>query len=525
MPLKILSISAKRASLFGRKTVINFSFPEVFQMTRQDNGISRRKFVGSLAGLGAGAALSCASRSQKKKTAGFTGPLTREKLPEKIEVTKPNGLNLIVIIADTFRFDYLRFNGNQRIHTPNLDALAEEGVYFENCYGDGLPTIPARRVMHTGKSILPEKRRWHPLAEEDVTFAEILGKAGMTTGFIVDTPHHFGPGMNFHRDFNSWVWIRGQESDRYKSGPRHSVNPEDYIMKHLLNDGFRKAITQYVLNTKDRKTQEDYFCAQTTRAAAGWLEENKDNGEPFMLFIDMFDPHEPWDAPPEYKKIYRDKYPLERYLFGYGVNTDDVREDDIPILIDLYSAEVTFSDHCIGLLIDQVKRLGLWDNTIIAFSSDHGTHLGEQSCIQKQAKLLNSCLARVPLIIRYPDRSFRGKRIEGLTSHMDFMPTFLSLLGVEGYKDMDGRNMWDLVTGSEKEIHKQVISGFSQFGSVHNLKWHYHQNVWGDDPGLGPALYDLEKDHNEEKNVLQNHPQMIAEMKRLIEEAFKVTLV
>lgn len=372
-------------------------------MINRADAFSRRKFMTSISGLGAGVVLSGKSNAQEEKRPEFTGPLTKEKLPEQIEVSKPNGLNLIVIIADTFRWDYLHFNGNNRIRTPNLDALAEEGVYFSNCYADGLPTIPARRVMHTGKSILPDRRKWRPLEASDVTFAEVLGKAGFTTGFVVDTFHHFKPDMNLHRGFSSWIWIRGQESDPYKSGPRTMVNPEDYTPKHLLNDYFRERIIQYVLNTSDRKSEDDFFCAQSCSAAAKWIEENKDNDGPFTLFIDMFDPHEPWDAPPAYQKMYRKKYPFERYIFGYGVDVDDVREDDIPILIDLYSAEVTFSDYCIGTLINEVKRMGLWDNTIIAFSTDHGTHLGEGGCIQKQATNLISCLARVPLIIRHPD--------------------------------------------------------------------------------------------------------------------------
>jgi arylsulfatase A-like enzyme len=493
-------------------------------MNHQESKLSRRKFMGSLAGLGASVAISCESSGKEKKGPEFTGPLIREKLPQEIEVSKPNGLNLIVIIADTFRWDYLHINGNERIRTPNLDALAAEGVYFESCYADGLPTIPARRVMHTGKSILPEKEKWHPLAEHDVTFAQILGKAGFTTGFIVDTYHHFKPGMNFHRGFNSWEWIRGQETDPYRSGPRGSVKPEDYTPEHLLNDRFRQRITQYVLNTQERTGEDDYFCARSCRAAARWLEQNKDNDGPFMLFIDMFDPHEPWDAPPRFQKMYRDKYPRQRYIFGYGVDHKDVRQEDIPILIDLYSAEVSFTDYCIGRLIEQVKRLGLWDNTIIAFSTDHGTHLGEQGCIQKQAKLLNSCVARIPLIIRHPDKSPGGRRIAALTSHLDFMPTFLSLLGVEGYTDTDGRNMWEVVTGNKREIHEHVITGFNNFGSVHTLKWHYFQNVWKDDPGLGPALHDLEKDPGEETNVVEHHPQTAAEMKTLLNEAFKLSL-
>lgn len=494
-------------------------------MSKRKYNVSRRKFIGSVAGLGAGAALSRESDAQQAKRPEFTGPLTKEKLPEEVSVSKPNGLNIIVIICDTFRWDYLSFNGNKRIKTPNLEALAEEGVYFENCYADGLPTIPSRRVMHTGNSILTDKQRWwRQLEKEDVTFAEVLGKADFTTGFIVDTFHHFKPDMNFQRGFNSWLWIRGQESDPYKSGPRSSINPEDHTPKHLLNDYYRERIIQYMLNTKDRKSEDDYFSAQSCSAAAGWLEENKDNDGPFMLFIDMFDPHEPWDAPPRYQKMYRKKYPYDRYIFGYGVQMEDIREDDIPVLIDLYSAEVTFSDYCIGKLIDKVKSLGLWDNTIIVFSTDHGTHLGENGCVQKQARNLKSCVARVPLIIRHPDRSFRGKRIGEFTSHKDFMPTFLSLLGVEGYTGMDGGNMWDLVTGNKKKLRDHAVTGYGNFAAVHNHEWHYFQNFKGKNPGFGPALFDLKKDPGEEKNVIDSHPDVVQEMKGIIEEKFEVEL-
>lgn len=492
-------------------------------MNRIHRTITRRRFTGSLAGLGAVAVGGGALEAQEKRPE-FTGPLSSEKLPEKLMVSKPNGLNLIVIIADTFRWDYLRLNGNERIRTPHLDALAEQGVYFENCYADGLPTIPARRVMHTGRSILPDRNKWIPLAADDVTIAEILGKAGFTTGFIVDTFHHFKPDMNFHRGFSSWEWIRGQESDPYTSGPRNAVKPESHVPPHLLNDYYRERIIQYVLNTRDRRGEEDYFCARSCRAAAKWLHENRDNDGPFMLFIDMFDPHEPWDAPPRYQRMYRKKYPLERYIFGYGVNPQDVRPDDIPILIDLYSAEVTFSDHCIGGLIEEVKRLGLWENTVIAFSTDHGTHLGEQGCIQKQAKLLNSCIARVPLIIHHPDPAYKGKRVGALAGHIDFVPTFLSLLGVRCNRTFDGADLWELVGGSKRSLRDCVVTGYGDYGAVHTQKWHYFRHVWGTNPGLGPALHDLESDPREEKNVIGSHPEVISELNKVLESSFHTKL-
>ena len=113
----------------------------------QHSDLSRRTFMGSVAGLGAAAAVSPSSAQTAERPARLAD----------VEVSGGNGLNVIVIIADTFRWDHLHCNGNDRIMTPNLDALAASGVNFTNCYADGLPTIPARRVMHTGMSILAER--------------------------------------------------------------------------------------------------------------------------------------------------------------------------------------------------------------------------------------------------------------------------------------------------------------------------------------------------------------------------------
>ena len=162
--------------------------------------------------------------------------------------------------------------------------------------------------------------------------------------------------------------------------------------------------------------------------------------------------------------MYRAEYPYERYLFGYGVRTKDIRPDDLPVIRDLYAAEVTYSDHCIGRLLDQVEKLELLDDTVIVFSTDHGTHLGEEGCVQKTPALLNRCVTHIPLIIRHPDRRFAGKRVEGLVSAVDYLPTFLSLLGIGGYRNVDGQDAWKLATGEAASLHEEVYSVFADFG-------------------------------------------------------------
>jgi len=488
---------------------------------------SRRNFIAAAAGIPLAKLAPKNQKTQKPKESRppvWTGDLKsaatgKPSIPRK---AKPNGLNLIVIIADTWRADHLGCYGSKRVKTPYLDRFASHAVLFENVTTEGLPTIPCRRVYHTGKTVLPQAK-WQPLADTDVTLAEVLQKHGVTTGFIVDTYHHFKPGYNFHRGFDSWQWIRGQETDRWKSGPKDNFDPRKHMPPHLWNERYHANMRQYLMNTQDRKSQEDYFCARSCNAAAEWLERNSKN-QPFMLWIDMFDPHEPWDAPPEFKRMYRKEYPYERYLFGYGVRTADIRPDDLPIIRDLYAAEVTFSDYCIGRLLKAVEQLGLADKTIIAFSTDHGTHLGEEGCVQKTPGLLNRCVTHIPLIIRHPDKKYAGKRIKPLVSAIDFMPTFLALLGIDDYKNVDGRNMWDLVTGKVPALHDNVYSVFGAFGAIHNLDWHYFQNIRGKNPGKGPCLYNLSTDPQQTKNVIKQFPRVAQDLRANLQNHLKIEI-
>ncbi|UCG59561.1 MAG: sulfatase [Phycisphaerales bacterium] len=487
-----------------------------YPVEKTGNLVTRRRFIGTVAAIGSTGLLAGAAEKTKKdqsKMPVWTGDLksSKKQTPRIPKTAKPNGLNMIVIIADTWRADHLGCYGSTRVETPYLDKLARQSVVFTNANAEGLPTIPCRRVYHTGKSVLPASK-WEPLSDTDITFAEVLGKHGFTTGFIVDTYHHFKANYNFHRGFDCWHWVRGQETDRYRSGPKDKFDPKKHMPAHLWNERYDTNMRQYLMNTQDRKSERDYFCAQSCREAMYWLEQNV-GSKPFMLWIDMFDPHEPWDAPPSFQKIYRDEYPYERYLFGYGVRNADIRPDDLPIIRDLYAAEVTFSDRCIGWLLKGVQQLGLMDDTIIVFSTDHGTHLGELGCVQKTPALLNACVTRIPLIIRHPDKKFAGKRIDGLVSAVDFMPTFLPLLGLDDYKNMDGQNMWKLVTNQEPSIHDNVHTVFNRFGAIHNLDWHYFQHIRGNDRGKGPCLYDLKKDPEQTKNVIRQFPEVAKRMR------------
>jgi len=451
-------------------------------------------------------------------------------------------MNVILILCDTLRRDHCGpYNGGLPLNqcwsseapdwvvpTPNMDRLAARGTVFEQCYCGSTPCMPARRDIYTGRYEFLE-RGWGPLEEEyldlprqvsgppNQSVARVVAQGYRVSTLISDHFHLWEQGSgNYHMGYTGFDFVRGCEADAWFTAPFEGFAcPEG----DRLNKNERHWRNVYHV----RHQESDYFGAQVLQRAVAWLERNHSEYQDFYLHLDIFDPHEPWDAPPRFQKMYHKNIPYERYLFGYGVNPKDVRKSDIPIIRALYAAEVTFTDLWIGHLLDRIRELGLMDNTVVVFSTDHGTHIGEEGCVQKTAGLLNSCVCKLPLIVRHPNQKYAGKKINALVSGIDYMPTFLSMLGIKGPK-MDGSNFWDLVTGKAKKIHDEVYIGYGPFAAVRTLRWHYFQHIEGDDPGKGPCLYDLRKDPLEKRNVAAKHPDVVKQMRALIERRFDVSL-
>ena len=135
-------------------------------------------------------------------------------------------MNVVFIVLDSFRQDHVSlynggvapFSGIDPCRTPNIDAFAEEAVVFDNAYPEALPTIPIRCQLMTGQRTL-HSRGWQPLTAEDAHVAQVLSEEGYVCGLVTDTYHFRAPGMNYHRNFASYDWIRGQEYDPWISAP------------------------------------------------------------------------------------------------------------------------------------------------------------------------------------------------------------------------------------------------------------------------------------------------------------------
>ncbi|MFC1498454.1 sulfatase [Verrucomicrobiota bacterium] len=454
-------------------------------------------------------------------------------------------MNLIFIVTDTWRADFLGCYGNDWIKTPHMDKLAEQSVQFNTCHGEGLPTIQARRVFMTGREILPFEDApllkgvspvlpgWMPIDPAHETIADHLSKKGYTCGMVTDTWHMFRGGMNFHRNFDTWELIRGQERDRWRLGPKNKYDVRDNIPDEwYLGEKSDDYISTYLYNTEMFECEEDYFAAQTMRMAVRWLERTGTGREPFFLYVDTFDPHEFFDPPRGYANMYHDKFPKDRTLFGYGFDREKQTKEDLPWVRALYAGKVTFTDKWIGFLLDAVERLGMAEDTVICFVSDHGTEMLEHGEFWKEPRTLYNNVTRVPLIIRSPKhKNLAGKKIDALTSQVDIMPTLMRLIGEEPPETATGLDLWNLAEGEKEEIRDHLIIGYGRSGAVRTHDWLYQtiaqpnaKHYFGSIQQKEPALFDLKNDPEELNNVIDKHPDVRKKLQKLARKVWPEAL-
>ena len=450
-------------------------------------------------------------------------------------------MNLVLVCLDTFRADCLGALGrNNVIQTPNLDAFARQGVVFENAFGEGHPTIEFRRALITGRrtfpwrydvdtrGLWPNGRGWHKVAPEHDTLAEILLENGYTTGFFSDTYHMFKPTQNFTRGFSSWECVRGQESDNYRSGPVDAVDLAPYLPPGVSPSPVDHAILlQYLLNMQDRHTEDDWTSAQTFSRALRFLDDNKDN-RPFFLWVDSFDPHEPWDPPAGYADLYDPDW-AEPWnpIHGAWSHLDERGRQRAKAL---YYGECTFVDKLVGRLLDKLDELNLADETLVIVTSDHGTELWDHGAVQKGR---HNCRYRhnneILLLARLPGARHAGKHITGFAQNHDLLPTALAAMGIE-WKPLDaehkpsgapgeaerGKDLTPLIAGDVESVRPNCITGWGTRANVRTHDWSYSVDFEAEDPD--EHLFDLQADPGEMTNVAAEHPDVCAAHKAQLED-------
>jgi arylsulfatase A-like enzyme len=426
-------------------------------------------------------------------------------------------MNLVTIIIDSLRADHVGINGNSWIKTPNLDALGRESVRFTRAFPESLPTVQVRKALHTGRRTYPFRnwtpykpaptQGWTPLDEKDATMAEILQGKGYRTALITDLYHIFRPGMNFHRGFDEWRFIRGQEFDVYRSGSLGEIRSEKYLTPKMDRNRLpAKMLPSYLRNTELRQSEEDYFAPQVFKSATRWLEENYKT-QNFFLCIDCFDPHEPFDPPQYYRDLYDPGYKgIEVILPFYSEDLDYLSEAELNHVRALYAGEVTMVDTWLGYFLRKMEQMKMMENTVVVLITDHGHLLGENRRIGKPPAGLYPELTDLVFFIKYPGQE--PKIIDTFVYDHDYFPTVFHLLGEPIPEQSEGKNLWDLVEGKKQNFYDYVTSILKSWVCVVDDRYRLICRTTGKEP----RLYDLKQDPTHAKDIADKHPEIVERM-------------
>lgn len=390
--------------------------------------------------------------------------------------------NILFLMPDQFRAQALGCLGNTDVRTPHLDRLAADGLVFRNTFANTPVCCPARANILTGKyahrnGMVANDLR---LRESEPGLAKILAAAGYRTGFIgkwhLDggprLPGFVPPGPRRH---GFEFWAANQCSH-----------------EHFNNQYFRDSPTPIRLGKFEAEGWTD-LGIEFLRAA-------KADPRPFFLTIQMGPPHDPYKAPPEYAKLYDPARLSLRPNWREQPNVPGRKE------IAEYYGMVTAVDDQVGRILRTLEELGLAQDTIVLFSSDHGDMLGSHGRRLKRKPWEESIA--IPGLLRYPRKMRAGRRTDCLFTQVDFAPTLLGLCGLPVPAHMQGTNLSRVATGATgtgpESAFFQIFGPFQGDGTEdgwRGVRTRRHMYArFQDKPWV---LYDLEKDPYQLRNLAE----------------------
>lgn len=415
--------------------------------------------------------------------------------------------NVVFIMLDTLQFNYLGCYGNAQVKTPNMDRLARQGFLFENAYSEGLPTIPVRRALMTGRFTLPFSG-WKPLDTEDTSITDMLWCREVQTALIYDTPPMRLPKYGYSRGFDYVKFCNGHELDHetFRNVPLDpALDPADFLSPSMLTkdaNGNYDATSLSLLHEtacylKQRqfwKTSADSFIGTVVAETQDWLTRKRDKKRPFFLWVDSFDPHEPWDSPSIWENRpcpHNPDYTGNPLLLAPWTEVEGVLSDEECAHVRaLYMEKIEMVDEWVGRLLDSIREQGLWDDTLIVLTSDHGQPMGKgehgHGIMRKCRPWPYEELVHVPLIVHMPGLS-GGKRIQSFVQNVDITATILDAFGYgagtlaetghEGIKtfgadELHGISLLPVMRGETDTVRDVAVAGY------YGMSWSLITSDW-----------------------------------------------
>lgn len=394
-----------------------------------------------------------------------------------METERPN---ILWFCTDQQRFDTIGALGNPHVHTPNLNRLAESGTAFTRAYCQNPICTPSRASFMTGRypsavGVNTNGNDFFPLDAEETLVSRLFAEAGYDCG-LVGKLHLAGCAdrkePRVSDGFRVFEWSHSPR-------PLWSANDHCYA-RWLIDKGLDP---QDVLHLRDKRKdraivpspdQDNVVPAHHHLTWAGERAAHfvRTARRPWLLCLNTFEPHPPFNPPWEYFRRYdpaslpgplfrKQDIEHQRKLEAAGVDfqttSTDPSEFGGKALQAAYYASVEFVDHQLGLLLQTLQESGQLDNTIVLFMSDHGEMLGDHGLVQKGCRFYDG-LVRVPLIWSWPAAIRRGITAHALTELTDVAPTLLELAGIAAPGRMQGRSLAGILTGlTDPDSHRDSV--------------------------------------------------------------------
>jgi len=377
--------------------------------------------------------------------------------------------NVLFILTDQQRYDALSCRESSIVKTPNLDKLASQGMRFENAYTAIPLCVPARWSLLTGQYAYEHKVfiNEHVKDERTQTWADILRDNDYQT-------YAFGKSHGIHKGFERIEPAYGKAYD-LQSGP---LLKEPQLFDDWPNAPWPHGRTV----AKSVESKDKFFDYKTVEQVNTKLCELRNTEKPWAMQVGIFYPHPPYILPEPYASMYNpDDIDLAEFDRGELANKPDGQTNMHDKFFDLpkekqqqmvagYYGSVSMADDCIGLILNKLEELGIADNTIICFTSDHGDLNSEHGLFSK----FSSCYdaeARVPMIWRYPGVIAEGTVVNELVETIDLVPTLLELTGNEIPHTNSGKSLLPILKSEKREEpHREFVTAVTGWHEFRNLR-------------------------------------------------------
>ena len=469
----------------------------------------------------------------------------------------PSNPNIIIILADDLGYGELGVYGQKIIQTPHIDALARNGMRFTQHYSGSPVCAPSRYILltglHSGHAHIRGNDEWsergdvwnysaavadaslegqRPIPDSTFTLGEMLQKSGYTTGLVgkwglgapgtVSTPNKQGfdyfYGYNCQRQAHN-LYPRHLWENEQKIWLNNEIIPPGKILDSLANPNDSKSYSIF--------EQDQYAPSLMHEKALNFIEKNKENQ--FFLYYATPLPHLPLQIPKKYQSKYRDIIGTEMpYKGGKGYFPNQYPKAT-------YAAMISYLDQQVGELVQELKRLGLYENTLIIFTSDNGptyniggvdphyfNSAGPFHTGRGWGKgFIHEGGIRVPMIVTWPNQIEANTMTTHLSAFWDIFPTLAEISGYENNQMYDGISFKPTLNGKKQPQHDYLYWEFPEYGgqqAVRKKQWKaIRKNLHKDN--LNIALFDLSKDPLEDNDISDQYPEKVAEMETIMREA------